>query len=145
VPCSLVLKISYALLAWNYLPFKKGLVCVDGTAEMIKQRRSREKRDTCLRNHLCFLKYLNKDCRLKLYLKITQKKEHRIWRLYNPNWHLIVIGGSIHLATNLLFHKVRPCLDPLSFYKIWFLAIAYKNWFLKKTGWGCLETSLLKL
>jgi hypothetical protein len=27
-----------------------------------------------------------------------------------------------------LVEMLRVCLDPLSFYKIWFLAIAYKNW-----------------
>jgi hypothetical protein len=36
---------------------------------------------------------------------------------------------------------LRACLDPLSFYKKYFLAIAQKNWFLKEIGWGCLETS----
>jgi hypothetical protein len=25
---------------------------------------------------------------------------------------------------------LRPCLNPSDFYKIWFLAIAYKNWLL---------------
>jgi hypothetical protein len=36
--------------------------------------------------------------------------------------------------------SLRDCLDPLSFYKNWFLLIAHKNSFLKKTEWGCLET-----
>jgi uncharacterized membrane protein len=30
--------------------------------------------------------------------------------------------------------KLRACLNPLSFYKNWFLALAHKNWFLKKLG-----------
>jgi hypothetical protein len=28
---------------------------------------------------------------------------------------------------------LSDCLDQLSFYKNWFLALAHKNWFLKKT------------
>jgi hypothetical protein len=39
---------------------------------------------------------------------------------------------------------VRLCLDPLSFYKIWFLAIAYKNWFQNKSWVGVFGDQFLK-
>jgi hypothetical protein len=43
----------------------------------------------------------------------------------------------VKLFFNSFVHdELRPCLDPLIFYKIYFLAIAYKNWFLKKLGVG---------
>jgi hypothetical protein len=53
--------------------------------------------------------------------------------LYLPN----LIFTSVHSNTINAYqaNKTLPCLDPLSFYKIWFLAIAYKNW-CKKTGWS---------
>jgi hypothetical protein len=39
---------------------------------------------------------------------------------------------------------IRLCLDPLSFYKICFLAIAYKNWFLNKNWVGVFGDPFLK-
>jgi hypothetical protein len=53
--------------------------------------------------------------------------------------HIIVT--SIDGRNGQAKQVVRPCLDPLIFYKNWFIAIASKNWFLQKNWVWCLETS----
>jgi hypothetical protein len=41
--------------------------------------------------------------------------------------------------------KSQVYLNPLSFYKIWFLVITYKNWFLNKSCVGVFRGQFLKI
>jgi hypothetical protein len=52
---------------------------------------------------------------------------------------MLSYGGKLVLINSVL----RPYLDPLNFYKIWFLAIVYKNWVLKNWS-GVFEDQFLK-
>jgi hypothetical protein len=62
---------------------------------------------------------------------------------------MLLSSGFIALHFNVFMAHVvipimwegRASLDSFSFYKNWFFTLAHKIWFLKKLGWGCLETS----
>jgi hypothetical protein len=61
-------------------------------------------------------------------MKPTLERGMRLQTAKNREPILYNVLPVLSLKHRNLVEMLRVCLDPLSFYKIWFLAIAYKNW-----------------